>query len=671
VVGCLQRLHNSTGAGFDGWTPSLLKCVSRAYDHDLAAKDENGRPAQLHLNFSAQWLVRVAQQAAQGTAERHWLLFHTITPLSKPAKGIGGSPGIRPISVGSLIQRLVCQVALVVVKPNTSLLPNQWGVDNTGGAEAVIARLTAKVRTGRASAGRAWDLANGYGNISRFAVARETWRQHPSLFSLLQWKYGAAIDTLVWKVDGSPEVIPMEEGLTQGGNLAGAIFSYTLAPRIVSLMEQCPALDVDALLDDIIGTQETAGSATLDAAEVIMTSTEWKDDGFLINLSKTREFTREGLDGGEAFKVLGAWIGDSDACAAEVQAKLDKWLPRMERARLLGKQAELLALRLCFVPKIQFWLRTMPPTPALNVQWSRFDRWVVGRVETLAEVMALSQRATDVVQLAMRGGGLGLYNQRCLHRIARGAAVLMGRRLLLGRAKDREALCQRTASEGVGEIDLAESIKTAERGCVQTVAGLLEKTAVELWAIRHTDELRGMQHTATVRWQADSWRTGFLEAGTIGAQYRLVEGSSRLARAAMQVIPSADVSTHITDREMVLMLRYKLGQGMRDYYPPSMGAHTSGCTVCSRRFFNSEHALTCARANGQQQRNHRHGRLQRLLASILRRAGTAWTSRWGPGGLWRGHCTSTLVARDPRLASWAVGGRECTRWSRRQSWTLP
>jgi hypothetical protein len=29
-------------------------------------------------------------------------------------------------------------------------------------------------------------------------------------------------------------------------------------------MEQCPALDVDALLDDIIGTQETAGSATLD-----------------------------------------------------------------------------------------------------------------------------------------------------------------------------------------------------------------------------------------------------------------------------------------------------------------------------------------------------------------------------------------------------------------------
>jgi hypothetical protein len=458
-------------------------------------------------------------------------------------------------------------------------------------------------------------------------VAREIWRQHPALFSLLEWKYGAPIELLVWKEDGTAELLEMPEGLIQGCPLAGHCFSATLAPRLVRLLEACSGLDLDALLDDIVGSQAAEGTAELDRAEAIMTGEEWQADGFLINLAKTREGTGAELQEGKGgcFKLLGAWIGDSVACAGEVRDKLDKWLPRMERAGRLSKQTELLALRMCWVPKVQFWLRTMPASAALSAQWERFDGWVQSRVEALAEVAHLSEAASGVASLPLRGGGLGLYSQQKLHRIARGAATVRVRWLLLRRARKRNELIQRTGNEGVGEVNLAEFIKTTEVGSVMAVASVMHKTVDELWDLKTRDDVKGLQHEATVQWQTNVWRTWFLEeAPGIGAQYRLVEGSSRVARAALQVIPTSDVSTHLSDREVKLMLRYKLGQGMREYFPSREGVENGGgggCTVCNRQFFNSEHALTCARSNGHQQRNYRHTRLQRLLAFILRRAG--------------------------------------------------
>ena len=619
LIMIIRKMDAAIAPGLSGWTVAMLRAATDCYNFDLSAESEEVG------NTFVRMLLRSINDTAMGRGwENKWLLSSRLIPLQQAG---GKSP--RPIACGEIMANCIAKAILTLAPISSLLLPNQWGVASAGGVEPVIHRIRLKVRTAPFLLGRAWDMSNAYNSLYRTAIVKALKKHYKYLLPYFYWRYGQTVYACMRDSTGRLVELPVEDGIQQGDPLGPFWLSIVMVDLLKTLQEEFPSVDTDSYLDDVFPTLTLpdAADATRAEGERLLVEMEHRADtifaecGLMFNWHNPQKhqcFDSITLRTTPAV-VLGTFIGagrDGDAVAAKMlEEKVVRELPDLENVFKLPKQLALLTLRLCCIPRITHWLRTMPQAQT-SAAAAQLDAWVMRAVARVAEVDVIPEESEYLVRMPLREGGLGLYPQQAIAPFAFAASVADTRGILMKRLAPDGPQVALTTSE---EIDVL--CVHAENEAVQ-LASCLGTTCDEVWQ----DGEKGgqaLQHKATVAWGRAMWEQTFPEIETVGEQYLQVDLGSKLGRAWMTHIPTAGNKDERTvmDRDVVLQLRVRLRLHEVHEYARGKMNEQGQCT-CGQQSLSQKwtpvHAIVCTSATDGAHRSHRHTSIKQAMARVLR-----------------------------------------------------
>ena len=414
----LLEYDPTAASGIDGWDISLMReafgvCSKSTLKARADAGMDPWEPSpQLLL------LTRIVAAITQGKyPDRAWILAASLLPLRKKVHAV------RPIACGTMWARLASSVTMQLCRPEDALDSCQYGVGT--GAEVLVHKIRGILSSGDAQSGACWDGKNAFNNLSRLAMLREVRQRCPQFYRFIAWRYGGEPTPLLTATEaGDMQVILSQEGPQQGDNCGSLLQSLVMTPHLLKLKEAFPRITVSAYVDDIstLSPDENA-KEDWDAIRDHMSSQEWTADGLLYgDNGKDSDFTRASIET-DPVEFLGSFLGGEVAVGEKLVSELDKLLPIRQKILRLPKHTALVVIRKCYLPLIQYWVRTIPPG-ATAAAAEVFDHWIVQLLGALTGCCELPASALAVAHLPLREGGLGLLPQQQLAPIAYAAAYV-------------------------------------------------------------------------------------------------------------------------------------------------------------------------------------------------------------------------------------------------------
>ena len=582
----IASIKAAAAPGFDGWSPALLHRTcgidpsSTLAERDSAAEGGDNKEDEGFVQSPlTMTLLRITRDLL-GNKFPETLWFRSARLLARKKEPVG----VRPIAVGPAFVRAISSGLLIAEPLRDRVSVMQYGVGR--GAEAMVHRLRAKLQHQRPAAVFKLDLANAFNRVDRHAIARAAAKDARPIYNFLCWRYGTPSDLLVLRQGGGVSIIPSSQGVQQGDNMGTALFTLALAPRLQQLVEIVPEIDPDAYADDIAGTIMGGAQVEEVMGRVmgVVTSEDWRRDGFHINAQKTIVRTPAQLEG-QPIKVAGAWIGGDAAVAANLMEELERELPPKTVVRQLPTHMALLVLRMCLLPLVSHHLRTTPPH-VVAAAAAHFDSWILEQLGAIMGTPGFGATATTVAQLPLREGGLGLLPQQEISQLAYDAAVVSAILELARCAAARETLLQYAGSRAPTEGALVDAMRLHHHDSLNRVAEALGETR-DVFDRRSRIE-KGLQRKLTVQWGEERWLNLFLAQTSRTDQHRLADQSSRLSRAWMSSLPTPS-NPHLDDAIVLLSLRNRLDvdMGLYQSFAPSRN-----CRVCPDAW-SPTHAPAC------------------------------------------------------------------------------
>ncbi|NJL55677.1 hypothetical protein HC928_11090 [bacterium] len=318
------------------------------------------------------------------------------------------SGGIRPISIGNTLRRLVskCASAFGISQLGEYFLPHQLGVGTPGGCEAAVhsaRRYLSSMPDGHAFV--KLDFSNAFNNISRSSLLSSTRDRLPELFSYCFSAYGNP--SFLFFAD---RIILSQEGTQQGDPLGPLIFCNTIHPLLASLSSE---LNIDYLDDVTLG-----GPLDIVASDVSRIISAGKSLGLHLNYSKCEVVCSPGITISDPNLQMFTPVDLKEVCLLgaplfESQSLDDAWSKRCadleratERLKMIDAQDALILLRVSFSsPRVQHLLRCSPSVnhPSLLI----FDNLLRSALGCITNC-DLTDTQWLQASLPIRDGGLGV-----------------------------------------------------------------------------------------------------------------------------------------------------------------------------------------------------------------------------------------------------------------------
>ncbi|CAI5504971.1 unnamed protein product [Closterium sp. Naga37s-1] len=338
-----------------------------------------------------------------------------LIALSKP------DGGTRPIAIGESITRLAAKTALTLTAgaARVFFLPHQFGVAVPGGAEAIIhiTRTYLTVNTGALVLQA--DLANAFNSVNRDAIITSLRDSSlASLLPLVKLLYGLP-SALCLDAGFSHPPLLSETGVRQGDPLGPLLFAAAIHPALTKTTLSFPSVVCLAYADDVT----FLGDAAMCAAAFEDFTGNLGEIGLRHNPAKCAAWSQAGQQGAalpvgvpftkDGVKVLGSFIGGSDATAAFLRASLDTMgVPLPLIARMEPQLASLLLSR-CISRRIAYVARTTPLSALPVEEWSDWGKKLFETLLTACGIRhprgeAEISRTWAQASLPISLGGLGL-----------------------------------------------------------------------------------------------------------------------------------------------------------------------------------------------------------------------------------------------------------------------
>ncbi|CEM35453.1 unnamed protein product [Vitrella brassicaformis CCMP3155] len=234
--------------------------------------------------------------------------------------------------------------------------------------------------------------------------------------------------------DGGTETILSQEGTQQGDTAGPLLFCLGLHPALVKLQEEFPDDFVSAFMDDIdSGLDETRVTGYVDRAEQLLSEKKlrlrrdksaawsccWQQDSDI-----PADIAASGVEcSTEGITVLGCPLGGNSF----IQHSLDKITtshqPLLEAIVTFaqkGLQGLGLLLRYCASPRLNYWLRLLPPKPGVSLAAAeRHDAAIIMAFRRMFRFPGdFPDSVSAQVQLPIRLGGFGLVSASTIARAA-------------------------------------------------------------------------------------------------------------------------------------------------------------------------------------------------------------------------------------------------------------
>ena len=164
-----------------------------------------------------------------------------LIPLDK-------KPGVRPIGVGDVPQRIIAKAVLHVIRNDIQMSAGvlQTCAGHGAGSEAATHAMRAIFEDSNTHATLLVDATNAFNLVNRQAALHNISVLCPSFSTILRNTYGAPIRLFV---TGEGE-LASTEGITQGDPLAMAMYALAVTPLINSLRYHQPDVSQAWFADD-------------------------------------------------------------------------------------------------------------------------------------------------------------------------------------------------------------------------------------------------------------------------------------------------------------------------------------------------------------------------------------------------------------------------------------
>jgi hypothetical protein len=354
-----KRACKGAAPGPSGWTDELLSDVISSND-DLA-RDVAALTSDIACGFAP---------AKPDPLVRRLLTRSKLIGIPKVPTGT------RPIALGETFTKLAASLAMNARKMQLMKLfdDTQKGVFSSGGAEAIVHRARAHLRSHPDHVVVTMDVRNAFNAISRPHIAAALHQHDLEDFDgLFGFVYGTPSELLVPSPDPSKAAIIIESrcGTKQGGAEGGLFFCIGIHPILLH-MRTLPGVASIAFYDDVTILAKDAPSASV-AVDTFRSEAEAM--GLHCNESKCEwiagstqpppraSFAASFAQPAGPFKLLGATIAGTDEAETShlrkrLAKKHDMFFNRLQRIR--GAAASTL-LAMCGVPKVNYLLRTHAP----------------------------------------------------------------------------------------------------------------------------------------------------------------------------------------------------------------------------------------------------------------------------------------------------------------------
>ena len=407
-----NSLNNTSGVGLSGWSARLLKHLMLDINSDFVTA-----------------MAILANQISNGTAEGALFLTTSIlVPLRKP------NNGVRPICIGEMIYRMITKAVLISIDNviPQALHTHQWGVNNPGGVEPMIALITDKFLqfqnrpSGTIPVGEdlylsLYDQRNAFNSVHRTLLNSAVNRYCPSIWRLVRWIYNQPSQMVIYNNNNSgsaPTILHAKNGVKQGCPLSPLLYSICIRDIFTALETFVKNLDPNAIimayLDDIAILSKDP--QTLAKVTSFLNTEEIIDRiGLRLNVEKCSNSSFSSLSLG-GVKLLGSFIGGYEGRKHFLQDKINKTKEHISTLHTLPYQDALLIFRYCINPELLHLSRSMESTD-LEDLWFSLDshgRKFINHISGLGLTPLLndleSKVRNHILSLPVRLGGLGITN---------------------------------------------------------------------------------------------------------------------------------------------------------------------------------------------------------------------------------------------------------------------
>jgi hypothetical protein len=578
----VKSLPGDSAAGPSGWT---FRMIRESWDSLPMFRD------------ALEGLGRKLIRGGEHFPARDWLCASRLVPIKKKPSGV------RPIACGEAITRAVCRWALSAVKPDSVLLPEQFGVGSPGGVEPVVWSAADAISSPDCHGLLSIDFSNAFNTVSRHRIAEAVRTHLPVLFNLVKLLYNTPSPLLV-RHDQGVATILSSTGVRQGDPLGPLLFSLAVVPLISKLkQEHAVGHRIWAYLDDIFleASDQDAASRVVD----YLGSDDVRDRyGLRVNASKCKYTLGETLRN-EGCSVLGSWIGGPDTADNRGSdlgtAQADRLRDRVPALDTLPLQQRLILLRYCYFPCIVHLIRSQHPNVSAAGAES-FDLAIEDAMERW--VGPLSTEARVIVHLPTRLGGLGMFRQAALRVIAAGASFVLSHGFLAERGNP------------LSTLQLAR-MEPFVKACADNLSMLPDDLLDdEEWKSPH------LQRRAAELIHEQAWRE-LQTSLSLERQRRLLESATPLGRAWLHALPTCG-ALQLRDVDA----RYALHRTL--LFSLHTEPSSAVCSACGRNH-NALHHLVCEKT--RRLAKTRHNAVRRTVAAVLRTSGVKVEEERARGGL--------------------------------------
>jgi hypothetical protein len=409
-----------------------------------------------------QALTNFLERVANAEYPKDFMTFLSSAHLIPLQKGRLPGNSVRPIAMGEVFRKLVSSsiVRSRRLQIDGIMAPLQLGASHRFGLEKIVhlARATYAMKPDHDIV--VLDFKNAFNSVSRTQALQQFRIHFPELFKYVDATYGWGSSLWTW-ADLKVQTIISDEGAQQGDPLGPLLYCLATLPLLKEMQANFPGGLLRAYIDDI--TLMGPSEAIFQCLTFLQTSAERY--GLCLNGAKCKVVlgrcgTQEALDEKRrtysahlqnievdeirphpedyetvsqgdleihhGVKILGTPVGHPAYVQAELVQILSNIREDTRRLDVVIHESQALWTFLHFVviPKVNYLLRTVPPT-LCEPFTSDFEALLMNIFESVLKCRIDNRLAWDQIRLPIDQGGFGLGHFKDMSRGAYLASMLI------------------------------------------------------------------------------------------------------------------------------------------------------------------------------------------------------------------------------------------------------